>query len=173
MGGLTARTRPMLQPSLTSAPSEWPQRQSIETSKADHSPRDAWINSLSDEWLSPPYRLTANPVHSARTKEGDPTKRTARHQLQWLLQRPGGRRIKGAGEAGGQTAHRTRSRGGLCPLLPHRQPGHDLVHHCQSDMSWLGVVGWGGIATAGEEEVVEVLVDSDPHLGPVGQGPLP
>jgi CRISPR system Cascade subunit CasE len=37
------------------------------------------------------FRLTANPVHSVRTKDGDPTKRTAhrtaRHQLLWLLQR--------------------------------------------------------------------------------------
>jgi len=35
------------------------------------------------------FRLTANPVHSIRTKEGEPTKRTAhitvRHQLAWLL----------------------------------------------------------------------------------------
>ncbi|WP_326698482.1 type I-E CRISPR-associated protein Cas6/Cse3/CasE [Streptomyces sp. NBC_01754] len=35
------------------------------------------------------FRLTANPVHSIRRKEGEPTKRTAHrtagHQLQWLL----------------------------------------------------------------------------------------
>ena len=37
------------------------------------------------------FRLTANPVHHARVKDGTPTKRTAhitaRHQMQWLLQR--------------------------------------------------------------------------------------
>ncbi|MGW5609445.1 type I-E CRISPR-associated protein Cas6/Cse3/CasE [Streptomyces sp. NPDC003753] len=37
------------------------------------------------------FRLTANPVHHARTRDGQPTKRTAhltpRHQLQWLLAR--------------------------------------------------------------------------------------
>jgi CRISPR system Cascade subunit CasE len=37
------------------------------------------------------FRLTANPVHSIRNRDGVPTKRTAhltaRHQLQWLLQR--------------------------------------------------------------------------------------
>ncbi|MFF4652596.1 type I-E CRISPR-associated protein Cas6/Cse3/CasE [Streptomyces sp. NPDC001380] len=47
------------------------------------------------------FRLTANPVHYARTKDGEPTKRTAhltpKHQLQWLLQRQdaGGFRILG------------------------------------------------------------------------------
>ena len=39
-----------------------------------------------DVWT---FRLTANPVHSVRTKDGEPTKRTAhittRHQLGWLL----------------------------------------------------------------------------------------
>ncbi|QBI51842.1 type I-E CRISPR-associated protein Cas6/Cse3/CasE [Streptomonospora litoralis] len=37
------------------------------------------------------FRLTANPVHSIRRKDGEPTKVTAhvtpRHQAQWLLQR--------------------------------------------------------------------------------------
>lgn len=37
------------------------------------------------------FRLTANPVHSVRVKDGQPTKRTAhvtpRHQMGWLLQR--------------------------------------------------------------------------------------
>ncbi|MGK5533113.1 type I-E CRISPR-associated protein Cas6/Cse3/CasE [Streptomyces sp. URMC 129] len=37
------------------------------------------------------FRLTANPVHSIRRKEGEPTKRTAhitpRHQARWLLER--------------------------------------------------------------------------------------
>lgn len=37
------------------------------------------------------FRLTANPVHSIRRKEGEPTKRTAhvtpRHQMEWLLSR--------------------------------------------------------------------------------------
>ena len=37
------------------------------------------------------FRLTANPVHSIRRKEGEPTKRTAhltaRHQIAWLLAR--------------------------------------------------------------------------------------
>ncbi|MET8957281.1 type I-E CRISPR-associated protein Cas6/Cse3/CasE [Streptomyces sp. NPDC004533] len=37
------------------------------------------------------FRLTANPVHHARTHDGQPTKRTVhltpRHQLQWLLAR--------------------------------------------------------------------------------------
>ncbi|MFJ4585646.1 type I-E CRISPR-associated protein Cas6/Cse3/CasE [Streptomyces echinatus] len=37
------------------------------------------------------FRLTANPVHHARTRDDQPTKRTAhltsRHQLQWLLTR--------------------------------------------------------------------------------------
>ncbi|MCX4744810.1 type I-E CRISPR-associated protein Cas6/Cse3/CasE [Kitasatospora sp. NBC_01287] len=41
-----------------------------------------------DTWS---FRLTANPVHSIRRKEGEPTKRTAhlthRHQEQWLLDR--------------------------------------------------------------------------------------
>lgn len=35
------------------------------------------------------FRLTANPVHSIRRKEGEPTKRTAhvtpRHQIEWLI----------------------------------------------------------------------------------------
>ena len=39
-----------------------------------------------DHWA---FRLTANPVHSIRRKEGEPTKRTAhltpRHQMNWLL----------------------------------------------------------------------------------------
>ncbi|MET7639609.1 type I-E CRISPR-associated protein Cas6/Cse3/CasE [Streptomyces sp. NPDC005438] len=39
-----------------------------------------------DHWS---FRLTANPVHSIRRKDGEPTKRTAhvspRHQLGWLL----------------------------------------------------------------------------------------
>jgi len=39
-----------------------------------------------DTWS---FRLTANPVHSIRTKDGEPTKRTAhitaRHQIGWLL----------------------------------------------------------------------------------------
>ncbi|MER7835363.1 type I-E CRISPR-associated protein Cas6/Cse3/CasE [Streptomyces sp. NPDC096040] len=45
------------------------------------------------------FRLTANPVHHARTHDGQPTKRTAhltpRHQLQWLLARqdPAGFRV--------------------------------------------------------------------------------
>ncbi|WP_236246920.1 type I-E CRISPR-associated protein Cas6/Cse3/CasE [Streptomyces sp. CC210A] len=37
------------------------------------------------------FRLTANPVHHIRRKDGEPTKRTAhitpRHQMQWLLER--------------------------------------------------------------------------------------
>ncbi|WP_131738860.1 type I-E CRISPR-associated protein Cas6/Cse3/CasE [Actinomadura roseirufa] len=41
-----------------------------------------------DRWA---FRLTANPVHSVRNKDGAPTKITAhigpRHQLRWLLQR--------------------------------------------------------------------------------------
>jgi CRISPR system Cascade subunit CasE len=41
-----------------------------------------------DVWA---FRLTANPVHSIRRKEGEPTKRTAhitpRHQMNWLLKR--------------------------------------------------------------------------------------
>ncbi|GAB2790285.1 type I-E CRISPR-associated protein Cas6/Cse3/CasE [Streptomyces daliensis] len=41
-----------------------------------------------DRWA---FRLTANPVHSIRRKDGEPTKRTAhvspRHQLGWLLER--------------------------------------------------------------------------------------
>ncbi|TDC73912.1 type I-E CRISPR-associated protein Cas6/Cse3/CasE [Streptomyces hainanensis] len=41
-----------------------------------------------DTWA---FRLTANPVHSVRVKDGQPTKRTAhrtpRHQLGWLLKR--------------------------------------------------------------------------------------
>jgi len=41
-----------------------------------------------DRWA---FRLTANPVHSVRNKDGVPTKATAhigpRHQLGWLLQR--------------------------------------------------------------------------------------
>ncbi|MGW7349931.1 type I-E CRISPR-associated protein Cas6/Cse3/CasE [Streptomyces sp. NPDC054784] len=40
-----------------------------------------------DRWS---FRLTANPVHSIRRKDGEPTKRTAhvtpRHQLGWLLE---------------------------------------------------------------------------------------
>ncbi|URN07661.1 type I-E CRISPR-associated protein Cas6/Cse3/CasE [Actinomadura madurae] len=41
-----------------------------------------------DRWA---FRLTANPVHSVRNKDGAPTKATAhispRHQMSWLLQR--------------------------------------------------------------------------------------
>ncbi|GLU49937.1 type I-E CRISPR-associated protein Cas6/Cse3/CasE [Nocardiopsis ansamitocini] len=41
-----------------------------------------------DTWA---FRLTANPVHSIRRADGEPTKRTAhvtpRHQMGWLLQR--------------------------------------------------------------------------------------
>ncbi|PWI43201.1 type I-E CRISPR-associated protein Cas6/Cse3/CasE [Streptomyces sp. ICBB 8177] len=37
------------------------------------------------------FRLTANPVHHARTRDGQPTKRTAHitahHQMRWLLER--------------------------------------------------------------------------------------
>lgn len=44
--------------------------------------------SAGDQWA---FRLTANPVHTARRKDGEPTKITAhigpRHQLRWLLQR--------------------------------------------------------------------------------------
>jgi CRISPR system Cascade subunit CasE len=44
--------------------------------------------SAGDRWA---FRLTANPVHSARRNDDEPTKITAhvnaRHQLQWLLQR--------------------------------------------------------------------------------------
>jgi CRISPR system Cascade subunit CasE len=40
------------------------------------------------------FRLTANPVHSIRRKEGEPTKRTAhitpRHQMAWLLAKQDG-----------------------------------------------------------------------------------
>jgi CRISPR system Cascade subunit CasE len=39
------------------------------------------------------FRLTANPVHQIRRKEGEPTKRTAhivpRYQLEWLVKRQG------------------------------------------------------------------------------------
>ncbi|MGW0671914.1 type I-E CRISPR-associated protein Cas6/Cse3/CasE [Streptomyces sp. NPDC002746] len=39
------------------------------------------------------FRLTANPVHSIRRKEGEPTKRTAhrtpRYQIEWLLKQQG------------------------------------------------------------------------------------
>lgn len=42
--------------------------------------------SAGDTWA---FRLTANPVHSIRRKEGEPTKRTAhvttRHQIGWLV----------------------------------------------------------------------------------------
>lgn len=50
----------------------------------------SFLNNLAegDVWA---FRLTANPVHSIRRKEGEPTKRTAhitpRHQMSWLLQR--------------------------------------------------------------------------------------
>ncbi|NJP67117.1 type I-E CRISPR-associated protein Cas6/Cse3/CasE [Streptomyces spiramenti] len=41
-----------------------------------------------DRWA---FRLTANPVHAARCKDGEPTKRTAHrtpaHQMGWLLKR--------------------------------------------------------------------------------------
>ncbi|MFJ5547997.1 type I-E CRISPR-associated protein Cas6/Cse3/CasE [Streptomyces sp. NPDC093225] len=44
--------------------------------------------SAGDTWA---FRLTANPVHHIRRKEGEPTKRTAhvtpRHQMGWLLAR--------------------------------------------------------------------------------------
>lgn len=44
--------------------------------------------SAGDRWA---FRLTANPVHSVRNRDGVPTKTTAhigpRHQLRWLLQR--------------------------------------------------------------------------------------
>ncbi|MCX5398424.1 type I-E CRISPR-associated protein Cas6/Cse3/CasE [Streptomyces sp. NBC_00102] len=66
------------------------------------------------------FRLTANPVHSIRRKEGEETKRTAhitqRHQLSWLLQRqepngfeimekPEGNRVQGFGDAHQVTVH--------------------------------------------------------------------
>ncbi|MFD8480497.1 type I-E CRISPR-associated protein Cas6/Cse3/CasE [Kitasatospora sp. NPDC059673] len=57
------------------------------------------------------FRLTANPVHHARTKDGAPTKRTAhvtaRHQMQWLLQRQeaGGFRIAAKPEERRHTEH--------------------------------------------------------------------
>ncbi|MFJ8676396.1 type I-E CRISPR-associated protein Cas6/Cse3/CasE [Streptomyces sp. NPDC093589] len=53
----------------------------------------SFLNALSegDTWA---FRLTANPVHSIRLKEGQPTKRTAHrtplHQAQWLLSRQQG-----------------------------------------------------------------------------------
>lgn len=44
--------------------------------------------SIDDTWA---FRLTANPVHSIRREDGEPTKRTAhltiRHQIGWLAQR--------------------------------------------------------------------------------------
>lgn len=57
------------------------------------------------------FRLTANPVHYARTKDDTPTKRTAhltpKHQLQWLLQRQetAGFRILGKPEDRQLTEH--------------------------------------------------------------------
>ncbi|OMI37905.1 type I-E CRISPR-associated protein Cas6/Cse3/CasE [Streptomyces sparsogenes] len=43
---------------------------------------------IGDTWA---FRLTANPVHSIRRKDGEPTKRTAHltphHQMRWLLDR--------------------------------------------------------------------------------------
>jgi CRISPR system Cascade subunit CasE len=58
------------------------------------------------------FRLTANPVHQVRTRDGQPTtKRTAhltpRHQLQWLLDRQdrGGFRILAKAEENRHTEH--------------------------------------------------------------------
>jgi CRISPR system Cascade subunit CasE len=63
----------------------WPATQRWETL-----PYQSFLSRLNvgDRWA---FRLTANPVHSARRTDDEPTKVTAhvtpRHQLQWLLQR--------------------------------------------------------------------------------------
>lgn len=76
-----------------------------------------------DRWA---FRLTANPVHTIRRKDGEPTKRTAhvspRHQLGWLLKQ--------------------QSRNGF-ELLPGVQPDaedqlhrHAVVVHGRRDLSF-------------------------------------
>ncbi|GAA1108308.1 type I-E CRISPR-associated protein Cas6/Cse3/CasE [Nocardiopsis composta] len=63
----------------------WPTTQTWET--RDYAPFLARLEA-GQRWA---FRLTANPVHSIRRKDGEPTKvtahRTPRHQLGWLLQR--------------------------------------------------------------------------------------
>ena len=63
----------------------WPETGRWET--YDYAPFLACL-AKGDRWS---FRLTANPVHTARRTDGEPTKITAhvgpRHQLRWLLQR--------------------------------------------------------------------------------------
>lgn len=63
----------------------WPTTQTWET--RDYTPLLSRLQT-GQKWA---FRLTANPVHSIRRKDGEPTKvtahRTPKHQLSWLLQR--------------------------------------------------------------------------------------
>ncbi|MEU7485065.1 type I-E CRISPR-associated protein Cas6/Cse3/CasE [Streptomyces sp. NPDC042319] len=87
-----------------------------------------------DQWA---FRLTANPVHHIRRKEGEPKKRTAHltpvHQKAWLLQRqercgfrvlekPGDKRLLPAG---------TTRQG-----QPHHGDRHELTVHDKRDRSF-------------------------------------
>ncbi|GAB3450163.1 type I-E CRISPR-associated protein Cas6/Cse3/CasE [Streptomonospora sediminis] len=77
-----------------------------------------------DTWA---FRLTANPVHSIRRKDGEPTKVTAhvtpRHQAQWLLQRQ-----EAAGFRIMEKPHEQR-------LLPDGDE-HELLVHDRRDRSF-------------------------------------
>jgi CRISPR system Cascade subunit CasE len=79
---------------------------------------------VGDTWA---FRLTANPVHSIRRKEGEATKRTAhltpRHQMRWLLERQD--------SAGFGVLEKPATR----RLLPEGDE-HELVVHNQRDLSF-------------------------------------
>ncbi|MEU2941778.1 type I-E CRISPR-associated protein Cas6/Cse3/CasE [Nocardiopsis alba] len=70
------------------------------------------------------FRLTANPVHSIRRKDGEETKRTAhvtpRHQAGWLLKQQAGRGFE------------VLRREGTEPALPEID-GYDLLVHGRDD----------------------------------------
>ncbi|MGI5118800.1 type I-E CRISPR-associated protein Cas6/Cse3/CasE [Marinactinospora thermotolerans] len=102
-----------------------------------------------DVWA---FRLTANPVHSIRRRDGEPTKLTPhitpRHQARWLLQRQ---------EAAG---FRVLERPGEDDHAPE-EDGHDLLVHGRRDLRF----GKGGAGrAAGAKPVSLVTVTYDGHL---------
>lgn len=76
-----------------------------------------------DSWA---FRLTANPVHSARRKDDEPLKRTAhistRHQLGWLLKRQ---------EAAGFRLLKREK-----PVTDRLEDQHEVVVHDRRDLSF-------------------------------------
>ncbi|WP_059010275.1 type I-E CRISPR-associated protein Cas6/Cse3/CasE [Streptomyces specialis] len=78
-----------------------------------------------DTWS---FRLTANPVHSIRRKDGEPTKRTAhvtpRHQKQWL--------IKHQENAGFRVLERPAER----QVLPDGGDAYELIVHDRRDLAF-------------------------------------